>query len=496
MDLKCFDKIAIYEPEIKNKRIRAKIELSVDGIRKEYFLMQYYQEPIVTPVTEEFAKLATISPIINYALFTDEIDIKFSLTKLDLRLIDDITNIISRDIFVNRIVKRTGFIKEEYIPKEDEINDFNARPRAVISVKDVIDDEKIEFSPDYKKCGVLSSGGKESLLTYGLLKEIGCKVYPFFVNESGHHWFTALTAYRWFRDNIPETMKVWTNIDRLYLFIERNMKILIPGFYKKFSDIYPIRLFIFGYYIFLYMPLVYKYKIGNINMGDEYDDPNNISYEFNGIRHYYGIYDQSQDFDDYMTNWLSQKGLNIRQWSVVRPLTGLLVERILHNRYPELFKLQTSCHMVHIENDKIIPCGRCSKCGGIMLFLLANNIDPTIIRYKPEHIKNLPNIIKTGLKLDKDEKEHSIYLASKNYNLVNGFKHEHVEMLHFDDKNSRFNNTPLEFREHLYKIMLNYAKGIVYLKNGEWIPITLEDAIKGYTWKEFLKEPSLSILSL
>jgi hypothetical protein len=481
MDLKCFNKISIYEPEIRNKRIRAKIEIEVDGIRKEYFLVQHYQEPIATPITEEFAKLAVISPIINYALFTDEIDIKFSLTKLDLKLITDITNIISRDIFVNRIVKKTGFIKEEYIPRAEEINDNNAKPRASLNVKDVTDDYKINFTPDYNKCGVLSSGGKESLLTYGLLNEIGCKVYPFFVNESGRHWFTALTAYRWFKDNIPETMKIWTNIDRLYLFIERNMKILIPNFYRKFSDIYPIRLFVFGYYIFLYIPLAYKYRIGNINMGNEYDDPNGVSYEYNGIKHYYGIYDQSQEFDDYMTHWFNQKGLNIRQWSVVRPLTGLLVERILSQRYPHLFKLQTSCHMVHIENNKIIPCGRCSKCGGIMLFLLANGINPEHIRYKPEHIKNLPNIIEKGLKLDKDEKEHSIYLVNKllKLNLKDGNPHEHVEMLHFDDKNSKLNNIPPEFREMLYKIMLKYAKGIVYLKQGEWIPLTLENTIKG-----------------
>ncbi|MFP3912873.1 MAG: hypothetical protein ACLFUT_12435, partial [Desulfobacteraceae bacterium] len=39
---------------------------------------------------------------------------------------------------------------------------------------------------------VSSSGGKESLLTYGLLQELGIETHPLFVNESGRHWFTAL----------------------------------------------------------------------------------------------------------------------------------------------------------------------------------------------------------------------------------------------------------------------------------------------------------------
>jgi hypothetical protein len=49
---------------------------------------------------------------------------------------------------------------------------------------------------------VLSSGGKDSLLSFGLLERNGpWTCTPSFVNESGRHWFTALNAYRHFRDN-------------------------------------------------------------------------------------------------------------------------------------------------------------------------------------------------------------------------------------------------------------------------------------------------------
>ncbi len=49
-----------------------------------------------------------------------------------------------------------------------------------------------------ERWAVLSSGGKDSLLSFGLLRELGCEVHSIFVNESGRHWFTALNAYRHF----------------------------------------------------------------------------------------------------------------------------------------------------------------------------------------------------------------------------------------------------------------------------------------------------------
>ena len=44
----------------------------------------------------------------------------------------------------------------------------------------------------------MSSGGKDSLLTYGIMKEVGANVFPIFVNESGGHWKTASVAYDFF----------------------------------------------------------------------------------------------------------------------------------------------------------------------------------------------------------------------------------------------------------------------------------------------------------
>ncbi len=49
-----------------------------------------------------------------------------------------------------------------------------------------------------------------------MINEIGREVHPVFVNESGRHWFTALNAYRHFRDRVPNTGRVWVNCYHVY----------------------------------------------------------------------------------------------------------------------------------------------------------------------------------------------------------------------------------------------------------------------------------------
>jgi len=256
---------------------------------------------------------------------------------------------------------------------------------------------------------------------------------------------------------------------------------ILEGVGKRKSEIYPLRLFFFEGYAFAFLPLVHKYGIGNILFGNEYDDPR--GYEpFHEIEHYNATYDQSQDFEKYMTDWFKKRGLGIRQWSAVRPLTGLIVERILHNRYPHLFRLQRSCHSVHKEGNDYIPCGTCFKCNGILTFLLANGIDPGLIGYKDWHIITLPERLKRGLvRLDRDELEHSLYLIKHNFPdfMLDGTPHWHVEMIHFDEKSSHIDNAPLQFRSVLYSIFEKYTKGYVYLMGSRWIRISHEEAVKG-----------------
>jgi hypothetical protein len=416
--------------------------------------------------------MAMTMPLLNYGLFTDEIRLDFPIARSDRDLLDDLLLIFSRDIFINKLVRRRAdYILHEFLPKENEITEGNARPRALIIPHKMESDRVINADTlEKNSCGVLSSGGKESLLTYGMLKEIGADVNPLYVNESGGHWRTAITAYRFHKENEGNCARVWTNVDRFYNFMLENMRIIRRDFRKVWADTYPIRLCIFPFYVFALLPIFIKRKIGNLLIGSEFDDPR-ISPVINDITHYFGVYDQTQDHDLRMERWYRVRLQGMRQWSAVRPISGLIVERILGRRYPELATLQRSCHSCHIEGDMIVPCGKCSKCLGVMLFLSANLLNPEIMNFSKEDIMAFSDGMDYGnLRLDSDEKEHAMNLASQNGIPVQGKHHPHIETLHVHPETSDISLIPEQFREGLIGILLHHTQGFSHLENGVWVP--------------------------
>lgn len=478
MELKCFDRIRLYDLRVKERGISVNYELKLDGITKEYRLAEAYEERIddVRGIGE-IAALISIVPAINYTLFTDEIVIDFPIHEMDLKFFKDMSEVTARDIFVNRIVKRTGLVKEEFLPNPEEVSPEQAEPRAEVIAK-TTDSTELEAVDGENRCGVMVSGGKDSLLSYMLLKEAGCEVYPFFFNESGRHWHVSLKAFRHFRENEPMTRRVWSNVDRLFKFIESNMKILVKGFDRKAKEIYPIRLFWFEHFAFSFLPLMVKRKIGNLVFGNEYDDPFSVPSYFKGIKHYNAIYDQSQDFENYMTDWLRIRGLNIRQWSPIRSISGLLVQRILYERYPSVMKLQMSCHSPRRVGGELLPCGTCNKCIGIKIFLLANGIDPTVIGYTSELSDIIDHVERGKYRLDEDELEHSLYLISERFKvkLPRAAPHPEVETVRFNDVTAKLDHIPYpELRAKVLDIIERCVSGYSVLRDGRWERVRREE---------------------
>ena len=472
--------MTIKDLEIKERSISVTYSLEMEGIERAYQLRQVYPEVIKDiKGISEMGALMSLVPAINYTLFTDEIRIEFPINELDLRFFTDMSEIVAKDIFVNRIVNRTGLIREEFVPDPSEISPEDAIPRADMDVRTTNSTDLEEISGE-ESCGVMVSGGKDSLLSYSLLNEVGCLTYPFFLNEAGRHWLVALKAYRYFNENVSRTRRVWSNIDRLFTFIEKNMRIVIPHFLRKSKEIYPVRLFWFQHYAFAFMPLIMKYNIRNIVFGNEFDDPSGTSFDFQGIHHYNATYDQSQDFEKYMTAWYRDRGLGIRQWSPIRSISGLVVERILHKRYPAMIRLQMSCHSPVFRSGKLVPCGRCFKCTGIRLFLLANGIDPFLLGYERQMDDLMRKIVKGEYRIDEDELEHSLYLISRRIGrkLPRAVPHPHVETIHFDDISSHPDHIPIwELREKILSILGDYTMGYSILRDGRW-EITSGDPLK------------------
>ncbi len=463
--LLCFSSIELSEPVLKFKTVSNNVILKkLNGDESVFNIKIKYQDKL-NKNNLPLYRIAFTIPLLNYGLFSKKINLNFSISKIDYKILNELNKIFSRDIYVNKILRRRAdYILPEYLPDNKSIKKKYANPKALIEPVDINDDFILSKSIEKSRCGILSSGGKESLLTYSLLNEIGCDVFPLYVNESGGHWRTAIPAYRYHKKIDDKTNRVWTNIDRFYNFMLDNLSFIRKDYRNIRADTYPIRLCIFPFYVFLFLPIFIKNNIGNILIGSEFDDLRSIPY-YKGIRHYFGIYDQHQDYDILMNSWYSKRIPGLIQWSAVRNISGIIVERILVKRYSDIAKYQRSCHSCHFEKNRIIPCGICSKCLGVLLFLKANKDNPTIMEFKKEHIDNfLNNISKSNLRLDEDEKNQSFYLiGKKNFDYV-----DHVEKIHLNKETCNNMLIPNNYRKKIFKIFERYCTGYCILKNNEW----------------------------
>ncbi|NIR50359.1 creatininase family protein, partial [candidate division KSB1 bacterium] len=98
------------------------------------------------------------------------------------------------------------------------------------------------------------------------------------------------------------------------------------------------------------------------------------------------MYDQSRYFDNALSRYYLGKGWSISQFSIVRPLSEMLIEKTLVERYPKLQEHQMSCHATHKEGERVKPCGKCEKCRRIVGMLLAVDADPKRCGYTEKQI--------------------------------------------------------------------------------------------------------------
>ncbi len=462
--VRCFDSLRVRDITVEKKRVKGTVDLSYDGQTDSFRLVFTYSREISPSVN--LAGLILTMPLINFAYFTGRIELEFPVTKVDAEMLTHFTRVNNREVFINKVCRRRyEFLRKEYLPEEGEITPENAAGGTRIFASSETVESGVQ-RPDARKAAVLSSGGKESLLTYGIMRDVGADVYPFFFNESGGHWLSAKMAYDSISKEDSNTMKVWSNVDRFYRFMLRRMKILDRSLIQRKTDTYPVQLFIFPVYIFALLPLAFSLGIGNILMGNEFDDPGEMP-PFHGIMHYHGIYDQSQDFNDYMSRYLTVKGIRISQWSAVYSISGSSVERMLMERFPDLFELQRSCHSCRKVGGKIMQCGNCTKCLGVMLFVLAARGRPERIGFTGESVRGLPENPELGrMRLDPDEL--STVLAKSR--MGNGEVHDHVDGIHeLPWEEGELSRIPQEFRSRIKALLEKYTVG-KFKKNGkEWV---------------------------
>ncbi len=478
-----FDELRVGPVKLEANRLTAPYTLILDGTEDTFELIYRYEEAVFDPadvVSQNLAAMIAVQVALNYGLFCRKLVFHGMFDDPDRRFLRAMAENTAREITVKKFLEPNVFITG---PAADLAGEKHQRfCQARIKFPDTPRGRAIpEWSlwPTISdRFAVLSSGGKDSLLTYGLMAEAmdaaQGEVHPIFVNESGRHWFTALNAYRHFKAHTPYTARVWVNSDRLFNWMLRHMPFVRKDFADVRSDEYPIRLWTVAVFLFGVIPLMRKKRLGCLLVGDEYDTT--VRRRHKGIAHFDGLYDQSIHFDNALSRYFLQKGWAIRQFSILRPLSELLIEKILVKRYPDLQQLQISCHAAHESAGSIKPCGRCEKCRRIVSMLLAVDADPQACGYTREQIDTCLKLLATKEVHQEDAGvQHLLHLLiGKNlidYQSVARLKpaaRPEILQMRFDSEHSPVNAIPHVLRGVLWRFFLQYADGAVQRRGRKW----------------------------
>jgi creatinine amidohydrolase/Fe(II)-dependent formamide hydrolase-like protein len=477
--LRVIDKLKIGPVLLEKNRLVAPYRLYTNKKVDKISLIYKYEEKVFQPANlsdQNLANIIAAQVAMNYGLFCREIIFYGSFDQQDKRFIKEMMENTSREIYVKKFLEPNLFLKDNVknLPAQKQPQFTNA----IVNFVSTNTTKKVSWDLWHtysEKHAILSSGGKDSLLTYGLLDEIGKETHPIFINESGRHWYTALNAYRYFKMDISNTARVWTNSDRVFNWMLRHLPFIREDYSKIRSDEYPIRLWTVAVFLFGALPILKKRGIGRLLIGDEYDTT--LRKNFKGISHYDGLYDQSRYFDNAISRYFMSKGWSIAQFSILRSLSELLIIKILSERYPSLQKHQVSCHATHISGNRVLPCGKCEKCRRIIGMLTAIEKDPINCGYRTEQIqeclKMLPN---ERIHQESAGYEQILYMLKEKgiLDLITVFK-ERTEILkvRIDPQKSPFETIPLDLREPLFNIFLKHTKGVVSKSFNKWVEIDL-----------------------
>ena len=474
-----FQSLRVHNLEVKPKSVSVTYEIThKDGTVVNNTFFYTYNDSIFSKKNEEDLNLASMmlsQVAMNYGLFCEELIFEGYFDQADQAFIKTMTENTSREILTNKLLIANPFLIAPYNQLEVTKQPHYTQAK-IIFPKTPLNPTKKYFAnlqPDFSKYAILSSGGKDSLLSYGLIKEFG-EPYPIFVNEAGRHWFTAINAYRNFKENEPNTGKVWCNSDRIFNWMVKNMPFIKKNYANICADIYPIRLWTVSVFLFGVLPIALKKGLGNVIVGDEYDTTEKGNTK--GIPHYNALYDQSKYFDNALTRYYQKKGWNLWQFSMLRSMSELLIMKVLLKRYPHLQQQQLSCHAAHEAEKRMYPCGKCEKCRRIVGMITALDEDPQRCGYTSQQIsKALEQLSNVSVKQIGSDAAHLYHLLlEKKWIDKNEFTsklakaHPSVMQLRFDNERSMLEDLPSHVRKPLFAILQQYSDGAVIKNKKSW----------------------------
>lgn len=273
---------------------------------------------------------------------------------------------------------------------------------------------KVRHGSDKKGVIIPFSFGKDSLLTLALCDELGLKTYPVYIGEPSYQYEWSL------KEELARDFQ--KEFDISVSFLDNQF-----GFFRQ-GDGYVGWELQLTQYSLLVLPYIYAYNAGFIFFANE-QSCNDIIIDQDGFS-CNPVYEQSHSWllsNSVLASLVGGNSLTIG--SIIEPLYEIAIIKILHERYPEFAKYQSSCDPEDKDKEELSGrrwCENCSKCARIFIFLLAHGVDPQIIGFENwllgEKHKSLYAIFDLSSEKSysydqsgagKDEQLLAFYLASK-----------------------------------------------------------------------------------
>ena len=238
---------------------------------------------------------------------------------------------------------------ERDLPRMPSTREWATRPRAV----------------------VLFSSGKDSLASLGLAREMGLDPVPVYIDDT-----VSPSENRLKRESVARLRAmgfpaqiVANRVEQLNDFARWDGRETCLGYLHMVTS-----------FALIALPVARAFRARYIALGNEQD----LSFTFTNKNGFltYPSFDQTSGWTmqlDLMTRTLT--GGAVRTMSLIEPLTGFAVMKLLVERYPELAALEASCDALD-SCDEPHWCADCSKCATVWIYLLALGIDPASVGLK------------------------------------------------------------------------------------------------------------------
>ncbi len=287
--------------------------------------------------------------------------------------------------------------------------------------------------------------GKESLLNYALLEELGLDPVLLYIQEPD-------ISYTPDDENIE------------YMYENMHKEDLIKSFKKEFDV--PVHI-IDNQLGRIRFPQLFNSEMGDLSWGTNLTEYSLLSLPFchtfcsnyivcgneascsdyymdeTGFASY-PVFEQSRYWTLEMSKMVNILVGSLKVVSLLEPIHEIAIMRLLHTRYPQYAKYQMSCFAENHHAKHNRWCQHCSKCARMYAFLKALDIDPGIVGFdedmfskQKEKLYSLFGTDPSDLTVSpydsfgtgRDEILFAFYLAYKNGakgDLIDKFKNEHL----------------------------------------------------------------------